>query len=487
MTVARHIDGASDKRHEEVRQGIRALLTAAEGFERLDPDTKRDVAHSLVRISATALQLAETAGNDPPSPRPRRVREPLAEAQAGGFSSAAVEQIAPQTERILNAVSFPRFVGELITGVFKALNESNEQQIESYVELIRNVAATTEGFADANIGAMGARQWLMERFPGTFRIEGDEEPGFDNPSEMSPDERAERQAERAENQRLELAPGAEMPSEGALRTALGAPAGTSLPSGNPEALVAPVRALLARNRQSMLASMVMMGMQRIVIDSGRLNASMRFHIDASSASSEDRGSRFDFRNELSAQASARFGPWGGSAKMKNTIGYVSTERTQTEQELNAELDLDSSVELIFRTDYVPLERLAGTGDVNRIRVNALNPTEERRIALEARKAREARRASQRNQRSRDLTTSLRPPTLPEDAPDRAPDSYGPQEEQQTEETTESGGEANESDSSSGGEGNTGSDSSTESDTSSGGGTTSEGDTSSESESTESTT
>ena len=438
MTIVRPIHGASASRHQEVRQGIRALLTAADGFEQLDADTKRDVANSLVRISATALQLADISGAKPPSPAPRQLNAPLAMAQSGGFSNAAVDEIAPQTERILNAVSFPRFVGELITGVFKAMNESNEQQLESYVELIRNVAASTDDFADANVGAMGAREWLVGRFPGTFRIDGDDEPGFDNPSEMSPDERAEWQAERAASQRLVLAPGAEMPSAAALRTALGAPEGTSLPSGNPEALVAPVRALLARNKQAMLATMVKMGMQRIVIDSGQLNASMRFHIDATSAATEDRGSTFDFRNELSAQASARFGPWGGSAKMKNTIGYVSTEATQTEQEVNAEIDLDSSVQLVFRTDYVPLNRLAGDGDVQRIAQNSLNPSAETAAARQRREARRTQRDTERSARRGVTTERLRPPELPDDPPDRTVESYEPTQ------TTESGGGSDES-------------------------------------------
>lgn len=453
MNAVAALPAAPTSPRNDVRHGVRALLSAAEGFDGLDPGTRRDVAKALVRISSTALTLAEEAGSDPPSPLPRRLRAPLAQAQSAGraYSGTAIDQIAPQTERILNAVSFPRFVGELITGVFKALNESNQQQIESYVDLIRNVAATTDGFAEANIGDMGARQWLVERFPGSFRIEGDGDEGFDNPDEMTADERAEWMAERAENQQLALSPGAEMPSEGALRTALGVPRGQSLPAGNPEALVGPVRALLARNKQQMLATMVMMGMQRIVIDSGRLNASMRFHIDASSAASDDRGSRFDVRNEIQAGVKAQFGPWGASAKMKNTIGYVSTERTQTEEEVNADLELDSSVELIFRTDYVPLERLAGTGDVNRIRVNALNPTEERRVAEDRRQAREQRRTNQRNRRSEDLSAGLRPTDFSEGSePLEVPEPTGAEEQSSTEEagaedtsqsTEESGAEA----------------------------------------------
>jgi hypothetical protein len=419
----------------DVRHGVRAILTAAEGFHALDPETQRQIAASLVRISSTALGLAEETGASPPPSHPRPVPpRPLAAAQAAGgsFSGAAVDRIASTTQNILQAVSFPRFVGELITGVFKAMNDSNQQQLTAFVDLIRNVATTTEGFADANIGVSGARSWLAERFPGSFEVRGEEDDGFDNPAEMTEEERAEWQAERDANTRLVLRPGAEMPSESALRAALGLARGESLPTGDPEALVAPARRVLARNRQQMLATMVMMGMQRIVIDSGRLNASMRFHIDASSLATEDRGSRFDMRHTSEGGVRAQFGPWGASAGMQNTIGYVSTERSQSEEQINAELDLNSSVELVFRTDYVPLERLAGTGDVNRIRVNTINPQEEARRASEAQQARVQARETSRRERTSRLDTGLRPttptpsrPPLAVPAPRNAPSAGGP--------------------------------------------------------------
>ena len=58
--------------------------------------------------------------------------------------------------------------------------------------------------------------------------------------------------------------------------------------------------------------------------------------------------------------------------------------------MNTDLDLNSSVELYFKTDYLPLDRLAGKGQVDRIKVNTLNPEEDA-----ARKAREARTAEAR--------------------------------------------------------------------------------------------
>jgi hypothetical protein len=124
-----------------------------------------------------------------------------------------------------------------------------------------------------------------------------------------------------------------------------------------------------------------------VIESGRLNASMRFHIDTRSQAADDRGSTFDEHNDLEVSGKYGFGPWGVEAKMKNTIGYVSTQRTQTTEEMNTDLDLNSSVELVFKTDYLPLDRLAGQGTVDRIRVNTLNPNEELRVATEERRTR----------------------------------------------------------------------------------------------------
>ena len=70
----------------------------------------------------------------------------MAQGGAGAaFSGVATDRLAGTTAAVLNAVSFPRFVTELITGVFKAMNNSNQQQMQAYVDLIRNVAATTEG------------------------------------------------------------------------------------------------------------------------------------------------------------------------------------------------------------------------------------------------------------------------------------------------------------------------------------------------------
>ena len=395
---------------EPVRTAIRALLTASSDYQGLDSHTRREIAQGLVKITSTALALAAEADAAAIAARPDRT---LARAQSAGseFSGVAAQRVAGTTRDILNAVSFPRFVTEFITGVFKALVDTNQQQMNAYVELIRNVSASMEGFADANVGLDGARRWLVERFPGSFTVEGETDP-FDEPGRQLT---AEEQAERDAETRLRLRPGAAMPNEGALRVALGLGPQESVPSGDPENLVAMARVALARNRQQMLATMVMLGMQRIVIESGRITASMRFHIDTRSAAQDDKGSTFDFRNQTNVAGSFGYGPWGASASMTNTIGYVSTQKTQTTEEMNTDLDLNSSVELNFKTDYLPLDRLSGKDRVDLIKANSLNPEAEAKIAAEARTAREKRlaaRESSESSRRAGLDKILTPPAPP---------------------------------------------------------------------------
>jgi hypothetical protein len=272
--------------------------------------------------------------------------------------------------------------------------------MHTYLDLIKNVAASTESFADANMGPARARQWLVESFPGSFELESTDGQDAD-PTDPN------------QGPHVRLKDGASPPSEAALRGALGLSESESVAGADPESGLVPlVRGNLARQRQQMLGTLVMLGMQRIVVESGRLNAAMRFHIDTRSAAASDQGSTFDEHNTLQAAVSWGVGPWGVDAKMTNTIGYVSTERNQTTEEMNTSVDLNSSVELYFKTDYLPLDRMAGKGQVDRIKVNTLNPDAEAKIADAAQQNRAAAAARSDAARQAELDSALKPASGP---------------------------------------------------------------------------
>lgn len=381
----------------ELRHAIRESLLAAPDFAALDTDERRAIAHSLVRIAHAARLLdAET---QPAVPR----RPVLGRALNAGdeLSGRAVDSMASTTQNMMRAISFPRFVNELITGVFKALVETNQQQLQQYVELVRGVSQSLDGFE--SLGGSSddpAKRWLAERFPQSFAVE---QPDLED----APRPGTVRDPDDVEPLRLQVR--GPPPSADALRAALSLEPTEPVPDGGVAELVAFVRRSLARNRQQMLATMVQMGMQRIVVDSGRISAGMRFHIDASSAAAEQRHTGLDTRTSVAASASASFGWWSASASMSSTIGYVQTADTQTKEEVNASADLTSSVELHFRTDQVPLDRIASQQTVQRLQLNTLNPERELQIAADTDRARIASNQARATPPA-ESTTGLRTPT-----------------------------------------------------------------------------
>jgi hypothetical protein len=429
----------ADRTLDLVRPVVRDLLLRSSAFQSLAPNQQRELAGSMVRVCHTAAALireeidttaelgtiVDSPHLEPPLTSPRftqpadaRAAAPLVRAQNAGqsYSGTTADRIAGVTRSVLNAVSFPRFITELINGVFRAIVDSSQTQMQAYVDLLRNVSATVDGFADSTSSNGRARAWLAEKYPASYELIRDEDEVPD-PGQPPPESE------------LRLRPGASPPSEAALRTDLGIPEDQSVPTGNPERTLVPLAKLaLARQRQQMLATLVMLGLQRIVVDSGRINASMRFHIDTRSAAQDDSSSEFGLRNEINASANYGMGVWGASADIHNTITYVSTQKSQTTEEMNTDLELNSAVEIYFKSDYLPLERLAGSGQLDRIRANTLNPESEAKAAAEARSAREkrysesdARRAERADQRMAPPKPESKPTPIPDRRPEPKPE------------------------------------------------------------------
>ncbi|MGH8076103.1 MAG: hypothetical protein ACREPE_02095, partial [Lysobacter sp.] len=346
-----------------IRSAVRDVLENAPNYRSLGPEERLSLAQSMVKVSTLAAELIAEEGNAQGEIEARSQRPtPLARAQNQPDFAAAADRVASTTRNVLNAVSFPRFVTDLVNGVFRAMLDSSQQQMQMYVQLLNSVSASAAGFEQSQFSLPQMRQWVADHFPESIEYDVPElEPG----EEPDPEEIA--------NIRLRLKDGASMPNAEVIRAALGMEPTESVDASNPEQLVPLARRYIARQRQQMLATMVMLGMHRIVIDSGRINASMRFHVDTRSAANEDRGSQLNVQNRIKAGGSFGVGAWGASAEVESNIGYVSTQRSQNTEELNTDLELNSSVELNFRSDYLPLNQMAAASQAERIRSASINP------------------------------------------------------------------------------------------------------------------
>jgi hypothetical protein len=114
-------------------------------------------------------------------------------------------------------------------------------------------------------------------------------------------------------------------------------------------------------------------MNRLVIDHGKIKAGMNFSIDARSAAEENRAQRFELKHSSRVGGSVGFGPWSVNASMTNSIGMVNTSQSHRREEMNQRVNMNADIELHFHSDYMPLNRLAASDSVQRIRAASANP------------------------------------------------------------------------------------------------------------------
>lgn len=375
-----------------VRPAVRQFLESAEAFGALPPDERQRLAAAMVKISA---YLADPNGlYSEALAAPARV--PLARAQAGqedpntalrrrlagepgfageDFAGGAIRAGTDQFRRLVQAVDFPAFVGGLIQNVFQAIVDSSIQQMRAYGELLANVAKSVDDFARDNITENNARDWLAGRFPGQLGIDTGEMSGSFAEGDEAPQPQP-RLTAPGENASADLtAISRELQVE---------PPITDISDETQELrLVTAARLQIARGRQQLLASMVMLGINRIVVTDGLINAKVVFDMRArDEAKRVARASMYDQdRTSLRAGTRTEFSSWlspaSASAYADTTADHMATvssavdETSESRAEVKAKLT--GEVRVNFKSDYLPMEKLASPQMIAAIQGNAQPP------------------------------------------------------------------------------------------------------------------
>jgi hypothetical protein len=344
-------------------QALRTLLEAP-AFQALDANTQRELVGAVDKVAgylegdpdgdgapaaafagpadlrSRMIQSQQPGAPAAPAPAPAPAAAQPAPAPGGGGS--AVGRVGEATRATLAAIDFPQFVASLIQGTFKAIVDASIQQMEAYAALLKNVAATVDRFMDDNVTDGMARDHLANEHSWLFRRDS---------SRGQPQLVADRNATR------------ELP--GFLKD-LGFSSPAELDKTAVDTMVVPAtRRTLAETRQQTLATMVLMGINRVVVDDGEIKAKLMFHIDAS----ETTELRFD-------QQKATTGNMAGQAGtgMFNAQGLmVNTASINAQSDLNVRADLTGEVRVKFRSETFPLERFADSAAIQLINVNAKVP------------------------------------------------------------------------------------------------------------------
>lgn len=385
-TVAQSkVNWADDQTLRVVRPQVRKLLEASSGFRALPSEQQRELASTMVKVCSymsnpdglAAKELSPRGGvlalanEDPVEATKRRLSQKPgstgADFQAGGVK-AGVEQFG----ELVKKVDFPLFVSGLIQGVFKAIVDSSIQQMHAYGELLANVAKTVDQFAQDNISENNARDWLAQKYPGDLGINTDaNSSGF-----------------AAGGPAPTVTPKVEVTSDDAEASLqkissdlqLAEPVTDLSDPLEEQRLVTAAKLQMARGRQQLLSSMVLLGINRIVVTDGLIHAKVVFDMKASDVAKRKAvASMYDGDEQKSSyEASTGFSSWlspaSAQASAQSSSDHVTTVQSSIDDtsQSNAAVkaNLTGEVRVNFKSDYLPMDKMASPQMIAAIQGNA---------------------------------------------------------------------------------------------------------------------
>lgn len=356
-----------------VQTQVQALLESSPSFRSLDDRQRAELGRNMEKIATYSAALmhdtfaqSRRLGQVPvireqvrvePAPSGDGRRASGRALAAEEFAPRAASQVAGITRDTLNAIAFPTFVADLIKGSFQAIVDSSIQQMQAYGELLANVAKTVDQFMADNITDNQARDYLAATYPAHFRVEVDQGAA-----------------------RVRMREGADERPRPALGVDMGVDESVDLDDETVEEVLVPAaRRKLAQQRHQLLSTMVLMGINRIVVTSGKIRAQMGFHIKAHDQASAESASQFDFKHESSIGTGGIASMFGASVKSTQSIAYVTSTKRKSDDDLDVNADLTGEVELKFKSDYFPLERFADSQAISLIQGGTANPDANRPI------------------------------------------------------------------------------------------------------------
>lgn len=354
-----------------VRSQVRSILEHTDAFRALPASDQRSLANAMVRVSAFLADdgpgwLAQAqAAPAAAKPTAEQEKDPIGDLkqrladqpdQVGqDFKAGAVREGVEQYGELVKKVDFPNFVSELVNGVFNAVVKASIDQMKAYGELLAACAKTVDEFARDNISDGAARDHVATRFPSSVWVDTG-----------------------GDTARLRLRDGA----DGAELQRAYPDAAVDLEDDDAEAaLMMAAKQQLARERQQLMATMVLLGINRIVITNGQINAKVVFDMRAEdSARRQATAQLHDEQKSTSMAAKHNFSPmpWGvsagASASHQSHVATVESALDDTsESKAEVKAQLTGEVQLKFKSETFPLERMVSAGGLALLNARAEPP------------------------------------------------------------------------------------------------------------------
>jgi hypothetical protein len=359
---------------DAVRSEVRSILEATPAFRAMAAPDQKALANSMVRVGTflakdpgwldEPIATAQAANSAPGAAAEEKdpvgdLKQRMANKQGlvgQEFKAGAVREGVEQYGELVKKVDFPNFVSGLVNGVFNAVVKASIDQMKAYGELLSACAKTVDEFARDNITDGAARDHIRSKFPSTVRV--------DTEGDTARLRLADGEADTAELSRAYNMDNVDLEDD-----------------DSEAALVAAAKVDLARQRQQLMATMVLLGINRIVITNGQINAKVVFDMRAEdSARRQATAEMHDTAKSASFAAEHNFSPmpWNVSANVSGrsqehvaTVESALDETSEGKAEVKAQLT--GEVQLKFKSETFPLERMVSAGGLALLNARAEPP------------------------------------------------------------------------------------------------------------------
>jgi hypothetical protein len=302
-----------DDIHEMARQATREQLSLSASFSAM-PVTEQQALYRHV-MKENVDKLAQRHG----------VARQMAASQGpgsgmgfGGYDPGFQGSTQAFNE-LVDSVDFPKFVADLLKAVFDANIKVMKAQTDDYIRLMKEATKSTADFIK-KISDEDSFAYLVENNSNEFGLV------------------------------------METDADGAQKLALGTPEGEKVDTDDSavKAKILDAKMAMAKEHRAALREVILMGVTRLVVEKGEVEAGVEFKI---TANRESKTSHKD-QNINTVSASGSFGGFfaKGSFSASNTNIQINTSDKKATDDLSAKLM--GKVNIKFKTDYFKLDNFA---------------------------------------------------------------------------------------------------------------------------------
>lgn len=295
---------------DRAREMARDVLSRSESFVGMPIDEQRSLYQSLVDENVRAL----TSGAE--RAQSRGMLADFEEYDPG------FENSVDAFEDLVDSVDFPKFVGDLLKSVFDANLNVMKRQTDDYIRLLREATKTSADFVKS-IKEDDAFAYLVEQKNSPFNMT------------------------------------MEKGADGSMKMVLTTPEGEPVDMDDNEvkAKIVEAKIAMAKEHRAALREVILMGVTRLVVEKGEVEAGVEFRIDAKRTSAATTSNTNTNVNTVQGSYGGGIGSIFGGPRIRfqnvNTNINVRTSNQVADDNMTAALK--GKVNIKFKSDYFKLD------------------------------------------------------------------------------------------------------------------------------------